>query len=310
MKLKKIFLEFIYTCNYECIFCRTGKYDPTKILLLKDFKNFESYIKIADLINITGTGEITLHPEFNEIIKIMTNHNKKIEFSTNGSLLTDEKIKTLEESNISILNVSLNSLDPEIYKKLTGRDLSIVLRNLDKLFNSKLKDKKLFDKSKVYLQCSFVINGYNFHEIKNFINFGMKYNINIKLGDLTASITDYDPGLLLPDNQANRDFLNECIEYAKKQGCKFHPFKFEHRCNKSNELKINEIIKGCEYIDNTIIIGATGTVKSCCWMPDVILGNVKTQTLDEIMNSDLYKDLRENIKAGSLKYCSKCRRLE
>ena len=313
MKLKKILLEFCNTCNYDCIFCRSIR-DNKAVLKLKDFKDFDYYIQSADIIDITGYGEITTHPEFKQIIDTITKYNKKIQMSTNGSLLTDEIITALENSNISILNVSLNSLNKNNYSLLTGvNNLEKVLINVDKLFNSKLKNKKNFDNSDVYLQCSFVINKINFYEIKDFIDFGVKYNIHISLKDLTPAIKDYDKNLILEDNEENRNYLKDCIEYGKRLPGKFHYFNFDNRKENNgksnNEENLSNIIKGCEYIDNIIAINHAGGVHACCWMPTVILGNVKEKSIDEIMNSEIYNDLRENIKKGTKKYCADCRRL-
>jgi MoaA/NifB/PqqE/SkfB family radical SAM enzyme len=313
MKLKKIMLELCNTCNYDCVFCRSGR-DKKAILRLNDFKDFDYYIQAADNIDITGYGEITTHPDFKEIIETISKYNKKIQMSTNGSLLTDEIITILENSTLSILNISLNSLNKEIYHNLTGGNLDIVLSNIDKLFTSKLKTDKLFDKSSRYLQCSFVINQLNFYEIKDFIDFGIKHDIDISLKDLTPAIKDYDPILIIEDNRENRSHINDCLEYGKRHPGKVHFFNIDNRSKENfgklkNDNKISRIIQGCEYIDNIIAINHAGGVKACCWMPKTELGNVKENTLDEIMNSEIYNDLRENIRIGSKKYCSDCRRL-
>lgn len=308
-KFKRILLAFAPFCNYDCVFCGLGVHDTSSALRIKDFKEFDSYIQAATIVNITGYGEITMHPDFEEIIKRITQHGRRIEISTNGSLLTENRIKLLEESSLYILNISLNSLDKDIYKELTkGGSLDIVLKNIDNICKSKIKD--IF-----YLQCSFVINKKNFHEIKNFIDFGEKYNINIKLSDLTPCIKDYDPELVIEDNKKNRAYLEECNNYGEsKLGGKFHTFFFENRSKEhggqgNNEEHLRAIIKGCEYIDNIVSIDVDGSVRACCWHPNTILGNVKDKSLDEIMNSDIYNDLRVNVKNGTFKYCKDCRRL-
>jgi MoaA/NifB/PqqE/SkfB family radical SAM enzyme len=308
-KFKMVFIEFVATCNYKCLFCRTSYMYMPSTIRLSEFKDFESLIDMADQVNISGYGELALSPDFNEIINILTKHNKKIELVTNASLLTDEKIKVLENSSLDILNISLNSLNPETYKKLTTYgNLEHILSNVNKILNSKIRNIR-------YLQCSFVINALNFKEIKNIIDFGAENNINIRLHDLVTSIKDYDPTLLFEDNEENRKYFEECNKYGfEKLGDKYHPFQFETRRRDGefktieNEQFLSDIIKGCDWIDRIFNIDFYGDVYSCCWSR-CKLGNIKQNTLEEIMNGEVYKDLKKNIKIGSSKYCSDCRRL-
>jgi MoaA/NifB/PqqE/SkfB family radical SAM enzyme len=306
LKLNKIILEFNNYCNYQCSFCRSGQ-GAEKILRLKDFKDFDYYIQSADMIDITGYGEITIHSDFEEIIKRITEYKKPIFFSTNGSMLTPHIIHVLEKSSLDVLNISINSLNPDIYRKLSGgHEIEPVLRNFVNVHRSKLRNIR-------HLQSSFVINKLNFHEIKDFIDFGLAYDIHIRFNDLTSTIKDYSPELILEDNEENRKYLKEWIVYSQKRHCRLNYFNFEHRNTKQNRTECKDIlqgiIRGCEYIDKIIAINSDGSVKACCWTPDLNIGNVKENTLEEIMNGPIYNDLRENIKQGSFKYCENCRRL-
>jgi MoaA/NifB/PqqE/SkfB family radical SAM enzyme len=307
MNFKIIMIELCNTCNYHCMFCRTERNDQSKILRLKDFPDFERFIEMSEIINITGYGEVTFHPDFKEIIEILNKHNKKIDLITNGSLLTKDKIEILKKSNLNTLNISLNSIDHENYKLLSGGgNLDTVLNNLENVF----KMTNIH-----YLQCSFVITNINFKEIKNIIDFGVKHNINISLIDLVPELKNfYDKNLILEDNQENRDYLNECNEYAmRKLGNKYHTFDFKNRTKENggmdnDEERLKETITGCDYIDRIVSIGYTGEVFPCCWS-HTILGNVKENSLENILNGKIYTDLKENVKIGSKKYCSNCRRL-
>jgi len=307
MKFKNLVINLINTCNYKCLFCRTAMpFNPQYIIRLDQFKDFESYVQMTEAMCIGGYGEITLHPDFERLINILTKNKVKIEMLTNGSMLTDDKIKILENSSLDILNISVNSLDRDNYKKLMGIDnLEKVLNNIDKVCKSELKNIQ-------YLQCSFVINNINFHEIKNFIDFGLKYDINIRLTDLSANIKNYDPSLLLADIDENRKYLEECKEYAKQKNAKFYTFEFqirgiENNGANDNKEELNKIIKSCDLINNTLTIDFLGNIFPCCWS-HTLFGNIRTNSLDEIMNSELYIDFVKHIQLGSKKYCRNCRR--
>ena len=81
-----IICEVTNSCNLNCSFCyqflrREKKYMSivTLLYILKKYK--------AIVLQLTG-GEITTHPDFDEIVKISINNSMKVQISTNGLLST------------------------------------------------------------------------------------------------------------------------------------------------------------------------------------------------------------------------------
>lgn len=95
--LPKLDLNITNRCNFRCIHCCFNSGETTlpefsfeKIKeILKEFKTLG-----GERIDITG-GEPLLRSDLPEIIKLGKDLNLKIELVTNGSLLTDEKLKLL-----------------------------------------------------------------------------------------------------------------------------------------------------------------------------------------------------------------------
>ena len=72
-------------------------------------------------IRITG-GEPTVRKDFFEIIKILKEVGiKKVSITTNGYHL-DKKAKMLVDSGLNGINISIDSLDRNIFKSITGHD--------------------------------------------------------------------------------------------------------------------------------------------------------------------------------------------
>lgn len=67
----------------------------------------------------------------------------------------------------------------------------------------------------------------------------------------------------------------------------------------------------CSFPFDTIFLGADGLVKTCCSARDT-LGDLKTQTIEEILNSERAKQVRRGIISGNwdMANCSQCRDLE
>ena len=82
-------------------------------------------------IRITG-GEPTVRKDFFEIIKVLKFETgiKKVVITTNGYHL-DKKAKLLVDSGLNGINISIDSLDRETFKNITGHDrLPEILKEL------------------------------------------------------------------------------------------------------------------------------------------------------------------------------------
>jgi len=295
----ELFLELTTTCNYRCIFCNNKNVEK-RTILLSDIKGLDDMVNISSYVDITGYGEILTHPEFEQIINHFSLKNVPIRIVTNGSLLNEKNRNIIANSSISELVISINSLNKETYKKLTGvGDLEVVLENIDQLV-------KIYKKS---LYFSFVINAYNFNEIPNFIDLGVKYKITeVSCLGLTPML-EYNKDLILEANEENRNKLIEYRKYAKEKNMRLYAFNFDTQVGtKERDENLSEKIKKCKWVYTKFFIEGDGQVGPCCWA-QVRMGNIKEQSFDEIWNGEKYNELRECIKNGDLKYCSKCRML-
>ena len=104
-------------------------------------------------VRITG-GEPLLRRQVTDLIQMLTGKNtghdapkkdviypKEVLMTTNGCLLRD-MAGQLKEAGLSGVNISLDTLDPETFRKLTGRDeLSAVLSGLDAALNEGINVK-------------------------------------------------------------------------------------------------------------------------------------------------------------------------
>jgi len=120
-------------CNFRCQYCMPEKpfsWVPKENLL--SFEDLFKFVKAAidegiDKIRITG-GEPTLRQDLDKFIKMIYDYKSDIDLAmtTNGYLLK-EIAKNLKEAGLKRLNISLDSLKPEIAAKIAGKD---VLKNV------------------------------------------------------------------------------------------------------------------------------------------------------------------------------------
>jgi len=265
---------------------------------IKSIKGIDDLLDRAKFIDITGTGEMTLHPDFFNTLDYLTEKKVPIRMITNGTLLNERVRDAIVKSSISELVISVNSLDKEIYKKVMGVDrIEEILENIDALV--KVYDRTLF--------FSFVMNAYNFDEVPSFIDLGKKYNKNIYCLGLTPTL-EYTPDLIIPPTQENKDKITKWREYASSLGVTFWIFNFDTQVGvKERDDNLSEKIKNCEWVHTKMLIDIDGDVKPCCWNK-LIMGNVFKQSFNEIWHGSTYKNLREMVKKGMTQYCMNCRK--
>ncbi|MEM5766070.1 MAG: radical SAM protein [Candidatus Aenigmatarchaeota archaeon] len=118
-------------CNLNCVFCSTdagglSRYHTTEYVVEKDYLLdwLKNIIKFKGSVHafFDSVGEVLTYPKILDLLSEVSQLKgiKSLAFETNGTLLTEEIIKELEEIKIDRINLSLHALDEEINKKLTG----------------------------------------------------------------------------------------------------------------------------------------------------------------------------------------------
>ncbi len=125
-------------CNFRCQYCMPEKpfsWVPKENLL--SFEELFKFVKAAidegiTKIRLTG-GEPTLRAGLDGFIKMIYDYKPDIDLAmtTNGYLLKDIA-KDLKQAGLKRLNISLDSLKPEVAAKIAGKDvLSNVLAGIE-----------------------------------------------------------------------------------------------------------------------------------------------------------------------------------
>tara|TARA_B000000475_G_scaffold153190_1_gene123333 strand:+ start:283 stop:1182 length:900 start_codon:yes stop_codon:yes gene_type:complete len=167
--------------------------EQMKFLPKKELLTLEEINRIASIfismgvekIRITG-GEPLVRKNIDTLFNNLSKNKdlKELTLTTNASQLM-KKAEMLKASGIERINISLDSLNPLNFKKMTRTgDLSNVLDGIEHAINIGLKQIKLN---------TVIMRGINDHEIFDLIEFAIKKNIDISfieempLGDTAFS---------------------------------------------------------------------------------------------------------------------------
>ena len=150
-KFPYIRLSISDVCNFKCGYCLPDGYKIDK----SDNRTFINIEEIGKLtralselgvskIRLTG-GEPTVRKDFFEIIKIIKENSgiKKTVITTNGYRL-DKIANDIKNSGLDGINISIDSLNAETFKKITGHDrLEEILRGIKNLQKLNFKNIKI-----------------------------------------------------------------------------------------------------------------------------------------------------------------------
>ena len=298
--IARIQFELSSRCNERCIHCYIPNEKKNKGFDMPTRKVKSILDEFAEMGGIHVTlsgGEAFLHKDLIEIVRYCREKDLKISILSNLISLRDDQIADLKEANLSLIQVSLYSMDPEIH------DLITTVKGSFERTKSAI-EKLVANDIPVQISCPIMkANRKGYGEV-------LEYAKSLKIKaqtDYMIARADLDT-----ENLANRLSLEETEELLRDL--------IEHDTNyKENtlqQLPVSDQIKfnlerfkkqpvcGVGY-DNCCIT-ANGDVYPCAGWQNYVLGNVYKQSLKEIWeNSPRIMELRK-ITQASFPQCLEC----
>lgn len=133
-------------CNLRCIYCHNEGLGTHKKSRELTPKQLERYAKVASSLGIkhiklTG-GEPLVRTDIVEIVKRLAKYCE-VSMTTNATYLTEELAKKLKSAGLSRINISIDTLDKELFYKLRGTDIKLVINGVQSALKAKLTPVKL-----------------------------------------------------------------------------------------------------------------------------------------------------------------------
>ena len=144
-------LSITDVCNFKCGYCLPNGYqidksDNRKFLKLKEIGRLTKALSELGVskIRLTG-GEPTVRKDFFDIVKVIKESSgiKKTVITTNGYHL-DKIASKINASGLDGINISIDSLNREIFKSITSHDrLPEILKGIEKLKKMNFQNIKI-----------------------------------------------------------------------------------------------------------------------------------------------------------------------
>lgn len=293
--------ELSSRCNERCIHCyipNEKKNHGEDMSSTKVKQLIDEYVEMGGIHVTFSGGEAFLHKELIDLVRYCRERDLKVSILSNLIAVTDKQIEELKELNISLIQVSLYSMDPKKHDFITT------------IKGSLERTKRVIEKlvaADIPVQISCPIMKANQDGYEQVLEYAKSLKIKAECDYIIMAQSD-----LNTQNLANRLSLEETekllrtiiekdIDY-REITLQQLPVSDRIRFDLENYLK--EPVCGVGY-DNCCI-SANGDVYPCSGWGGYVIGNVNEQSLREIwLNSTKAKELRSITKA-SFPQCIKC----
>ncbi len=169
-------------CNLNCIYCNPSR-SAIKSIPKSDILSFDEILRLIKIfVNKFGINKLRftggepfarkgIMEFFAQLAPLIKEQGIYTGITTNGTLLKDN-LPLIKEYNIHNLNISLDSLNPDTFKKMTGSsDFNNVITAIDRALALG------FDNLKIN---AVVIRGINDNELLDFVRFAAEKNVNVR----------------------------------------------------------------------------------------------------------------------------------
>ncbi len=280
-----LFVDPSSACNLQCTFCPTG--DRKLIKQTGRFQGsmtFEMYKKIIEELSLFS-GNIKVlrlykdgEPMLNARLADMIAYAKKsgnvpyIDTTTNGTLLSPDRIGPLLEAGLDRINISLNGMNREQYQHFAKYDFDfdVFKKHIKWLYHNRGNCEIVL---KIPSESITKQQGQEFYD-----TFG-NYCDRIFIENFAPCWPEFDV-------EARTGFTFTKGIYQQELTC----------------------IETCPYIFYSMSINSDGSVSACFldWARKLIVGDVNRQTLKEIWNSDEFNNMRILNLEGKRMQCPVC----
>ena len=286
-----VFVDPASSCNFQCTFCPTGHRDMIAETgrfqgvmkldvfqkIIDDFAEFENPIKV---LRMYKDGEPFLNKRMADMVAYAkkSGHVEYIDTTTNGTFLSPDRVGPVLEAGIDKINISVDGMNEETYLRFTGFKFD---------FKKFVENIKWIDANKG--NCEIVVK---------------------------------IPAELITEAQ-RQEFFDTFGDHCDRIFVEnFAPCWPEFDIEKHTGVKINKGIyqqdigetDTCPYIFYGYSVNADGLVSSCFldWGRKLVIGDVRTQSMKSIWNSDAMNALRLQHLEGRRKQnpvCGNCGQL-
>ncbi len=289
-------IELTNVCNLQCPWCDTQFYADKTVkkreIPWEKYKVIAPKLSGINRVMFCGGGETLTYKHAADAVRLTKEYVPTVLMHSNATLLNGKRANKLAQSGLDLLRVSIDGSDEDTFHEIRGTSLSKVLDNLT--YFSSLCDVPISTVS--------VISKKNWQSLLNVPDILSKIeNIeNLYFQPVEVDFLPYERDKYYITEQEwtelRETVIDKCASYGLKTNIGdpgFDPLFFKPW-------------KRCEYpFTGYITLNYEGMVAPCCRLTNVVhMGNLYTESFEDVWNGDFFRKLRRLIISGEYpSYC-------
>ncbi len=275
-------------CQLKCPECPTGMAVLKRekgTMTIDDFnKIISETASYIIYLNLYFQGEPLLHPQIATMVNTASQKGIFTNISTNGLLLTENLCRSLVNSGLSRIVISMDGLSQEVYEKYRrGGNVETVKQGILNL----IKVRQETGHKNPLIVVQFLAFRHNLHETKAVKQWCQEVGVD-KTEIKTAQVNDFGDGSVVPSEKKSR------YKFLKNGSLKLKGRPHNH----------------CWRQWSSVVVAWNGQTAPCCYDKDIQfpLGNISSNTLNEIWENSEMKLFRQQIikNRSEIDMCKNC----
>ncbi|MCE5242587.1 MAG: radical SAM protein [Syntrophobacteraceae bacterium] len=304
----ELYLELTKRCNLDCVMCSHGIEFRDHVkrcgggLANTDFPEnalsvFDRILPYSAMVYLVGLGEPMLHGRLTDMVRRCADAGAFVWLNSNGQKLTPQIAAKLVDSGLSRFVFSVSAGTRETYEHVhKGAKWEVFWKTVEMLSGARLSRNASWPQ----LFMNYVVMDENISELPLLISRIVPFEVTgisvkplVNMGGLLDRMDN--PPVVRAFWKSDETYLDQSREMARllRLELEDHSYRENHRA----ENKLDGI---CLHPFSTLSVTALGNVYPCgqgesVGGEELVLGNIRESTLEEIWNGERLKTLRERF---------------
>lgn len=308
-RLNSLKIKITENCNLRCRMCNYwhNEYKHNELTTDKVFQIIEDASKLGCKIITFSGGEATLRKDLEKIINYVKSNKMSASLFTNGVAVSESRLRSLVESGVDRISVSIDSPDPLIHDDIRGMP-GAFQKSIAFLENC-IKVRRENDKwLKVTIASCLSKN--NLNNLKEIADIACKLGVDLFTIIKTEIRIEEGKKLVLSEDDERLyqlQILPELNKICKSNNIQFSSSGITEQFGLNPEIELHDL--PCYYVWENATITSNGDLYPCCDLlqnEETCMGNVNENRLADVLNSEKAADIRLHIKDRAFEKCRTC----
>lgn len=327
----RVHMEVNDFCNLSCPHCprmNPGSRKNTGNIPIEAVRKLAPMFEVANYVGLAGNGEPFLHPDFREILEIITSAGATPSVICNGTLWKRRGfIDVLPKLGPLILNVSFDGGTKETFEK--WRHPAIFEDVIDNLAALKAAKERAGTVHPIvnFLCC---LMKANMGETEAIVEIAAQHGVSVVTFQNMYPYVEAVADQRITDLQASIDAVGRARERGARYGVRVDhlPLAFDFddrkRAEREHQRALSQSMAApfsngsasangfsqaapagrsgpvfhCNNVWEQVHVTVTADIKFCCWWKGPAIGNVLTDDMEAVWNSPQWRAVRRDLTRG------------